>query len=257
MIDSHCHLEQHDYDKDRDEVIGRCKQQLDAVVTSCAHPRDFDSTMQLAEKYENFVFVSAGLHPEYIKEINEQEKDEFLELIMQNADNIVAIGEVGLDFNWVREPEWQEKQKQWFIQLIDFAKEIRKPLVVHSRDAYDETVKILEQQDAKKVQMHLFGDNKLVKRVSDNGWYVSIGPVILRSKKHFQIARDMPIELLLTETDAPWNAPEVFLEGRKVRNEPTSVKVVAEEFSKIKKLNFVDVDKITTENAKRFFNILV
>ena len=127
--------------------------------------------------------------------------------------------------------------------------------MVHSRESYEEVVKILEQQDAKKVLLHLFGDNKLVKRIVDNDWYVSIGPIILRSKKHYQITRDMPLGFLLTETDAPWNAPEVFLEGKKTRNEPTSVKVVVEKFAEIKKMSFEETDKLTTENAIKFFNL--
>ncbi len=255
MIDAHCHLEQKDYEQDRDEVIERCRQQMKAVVTSCAHPKDFDLTLQLAEKYKGFVFAAVGLHPEYVKEISEKEKDEFLELVKQNKDKIVAIGEVGLDFHWIRESEWQEKQKQWFAQFIDFAREINKPLVVHSRDAYGDVVKILEQQDAKQVLLHLFGDNNLVKRIADNGWYVSVGPIVLRSKKHYQIARDMPLEQLLLETDAPWNAPEVFLEGKKIRNEPTAIKVVAKKITEIKKLSFEEVWKICGENAIKFFNL--
>ncbi len=255
MIDAHCHLEQKDYEKDRDEVIDRCRQQMKAVVTSCAHPRDFDLTLQLTEKYKGFVFAAVGLHPEYVKEISEKEKDEFLELVKQNKDKIVALGEVGLDFHWIKESEWQEKQKEWFVQFIEFSNEIKKPLVVHSREAYEEVVKILEQQDAKQVHLHLFGDNNLVKRIADNGWYVSIGPIVLRSKKHFQITRDMPIEQLLLETDAPWNAPEVFLEGKKVRNEPTAVKIVAEKIAEIKKMSFEEVWKTCGENAIKFFNL--
>jgi TatD DNase family protein len=256
LIDVHCHFEQKDYDADRDNVIEKCKQQLRAVITCCAHPKDFDLTMQLIEKYRGFIFATVGIHPEYIKEISEQEKDEFLDLIKANKEKFVAIGECGLDFAWIKEPEWREKQKQQFIQFIHFANDLKKPLVVHSRNAYEEVVKILEQEDAKQVLLHLFGDNKLVGKLVDNKWYVSIGPIVLRSKKHFQITRDMPIEFLLTETDAPWNAPEIFLEGKKVRNDSTSIKIVIERISEIKKLSFNDIDKITTENAIKFFNLV-
>jgi TatD DNase family protein len=116
MIDVHCHLEQKDYDKDRDDVIEKCKKELKAVITSCAHPRDFDLTLQLTEKYKNFVFACYGIHPEYIKEVSEKEIDEFLDSLVKNKDKIVAIGETGLDFWWTKEEEWKQKQRELFIR---------------------------------------------------------------------------------------------------------------------------------------------
>jgi TatD DNase family protein len=255
MIDSHCHLEQHDYDSDRDQVIEKCKEDLAAIVTCCAHPRDFELTMQMVEKHQNFIFASAGIHPEYIKEISEREMENFLELIKQNKEKISSVGETGLDYHWITEPVWQKKQKDLFIQMISFAKELDKPLTIHSRDAYEDVVKVLEQEDAKKIHLHLFGDNKLVKRIAENGWYISIGPIIIRSKKHFQIARDMPLEQLLLETDAPWNAPQVFLEGKKVRNDPTSIKIVAEKIAEIKGIPLGEVWNVCGHNAIKFFEM--
>lgn len=255
MIDTHCHLEQPDYSTDRDKVIEKCKQQLKAVITSCAHPKDLDLTLQIVDEHKNFVFAVAGIHPEYIKEISTKEVEIYIEKIKENREKIAGIGEVGLDFAYVKEADWQQKQKELFVQFISFAKELKLPIVAHSRGAYEEVVRILEQEDAKKVQLHLFGDNRLVKRVAENGWRVSIGPIVLRSKKHYQITRDMPLELLLAETDAPWNAPEVFLEGKKVRNEPTAVKVVAEKIAEIKKLNFEEVWKACGENAIKLFGL--
>ncbi len=255
MIDVHCHLEQKEYDTDREQVIENCKKELKAVITSCAHPQDFQKTMEIVEKHGGFVFAAAGLHPEYIKEINEKQVEEYLELVKENKDNIVSVGEIGLDYFWVREHEWREKQKELFVRLIDFSKEIDKPLTVHSRDAYEDVVKVLEQEDAREVHLHLFSDNKLVKRVAENGWYISIGPIVLGSKKHFQIVRDMPLNLLLTETDSPWNHPKVFTEHAKLRNEPSNVKSVIERMAGIKKTVFDEVEAVTTENAVDFFNL--
>jgi TatD DNase family protein len=255
MIDVHCHLEQKDYDKDRDEVIEKCKKELKAVITSCAHPRDFDLTMQLTEKYKNFVFASYGIHPEYIKEISEKEINEFLDLIIKNKDKIVAIGETGLDKFWIKESEWQQKQKELFIRLIELAKELKKPLVIHSREAFDETIRILEQEDARDVDMHMFGDHHLTKRIVDNGWFISINTIVLRSKSHKKIARDCPIDNLMLETDAPWLSPKKLLEGIEDRNDPTSIKVVAEKVAEIKKISFEEVWKKCGENAIRFFKL--
>jgi len=255
MIDVHCHLEQKDYDKDRDEVIERCKKELKAVITSCAHPRDFELTMQISEKYKNFVFATCGIHPEYIKEVSQKEIDETIEKIKQNKEKIVAIGETGLDFWWVKEAEWQQKQKELFVRLIELSKELKKPLVIHSRDAYEETVRILENEDAKEVDMHMFGDHHMTKRIVDNGWFISINTIILRSKGHKKIAKDCPLEKLMLETDAPWLSPKKLLEGIDERNYPTSIKLVAERIAEIKKLSFEEVWKKCGENAIKFFKL--
>ena len=255
MIDIHCHLEQKDYDKDREDVIEKCKKELKAVITSCAHPKDFDLTLQLSEKYKNFIFASYGIHPEYIKEITEKEIEDFLEKVKQNKDKVIAIGETGLDYFWIRETEWQQKQKELFIQLIELSKEIKKPLIIHSRDAYEDCVKILEQEDAKEVDMHMFGDHHLTKRVVDNGWFISINAIILKSKSHKKIARDCPIEKIMLETDAPWLSPKKLLDGIEERNDPTSIKIVAEKIAEIKKISFNDIWKKCGENAIRFFKL--
>lgn len=255
MIDVHCHLEHHDFDVDRKDVIEKLKNEIKAVITVCTHQSDFGKTVKLVEENPNFVFASVGYHPGYIKEVKEKDIEELMEKIKENKERIVSVGEVGLDNFWIKEKSWQEKQKEMFIDFINFAKEIDKPLTVHSRDAYEDVVKILEQEDAKRVHLHLFGANQLVKEVSENGWYISIGPIVLRSKKHFQIARDMPLELLLLETDSPWNAPEVFLEGKKVRNIPSNVKFVAQKVAEIKKISVEEVEKKTDENAIDLFNL--
>jgi len=255
MIDVHCHLEQQDFSKDRDEVIEECKKELKAVITSCAHPKDFELTLQLTEKYKNFVFASCGVHPEYIKEVSEKEIDNFLEKIKENKEKIVAIGETGLDFWYVKETDWQQKQKELFIRFISLSKELRKPLIIHSREAYEETLKILEQEGAKEVDMHMFGDHHLAKRVVDNGWFISINTIILRSKSHKKIARDCPLDKLMLETDAPWLSPKKLLEGLNSRNDPTSIKIVAEKIAEIKKLSFEKIWRNCGENAIKFFKL--
>jgi len=249
MIDVHCHLEQEDYEKDRDEVIEKCRKELKAVITCCAHPKDFNLTLSLVEKYKGFVFCTVGIHPEFIKEISEKEKDNLLELIKRNKDKISAIGEIGLDYWEIKESGWQKKQKELFVEFINFAKELKLPIVVHSRKAYDEAVKILEQEDAKQVLMHMFGANHLVNRLIENEWSVSMNTIVLRSKKHKKVVRDMPLEKLMLETDSPW----LGLEEK--RNDPTSVRIVAEKITDIKKISFEEVDEITTENTLKFFKL--
>jgi len=251
MIDSHCHLEQKDYDNDRDQVIEKCRQELNAVITCCAHPKDLDLTLEMVEKYKDFVFATASIHPEYIKEVSEKEKDEFLELLKQNKSKLVGIGETGLDFFWTKEDEWRKKQKELFAEMINFSKELKLPLVIHSRNSYEECVKILEQEDAKGVLMHMFGANQLAKRIIENGWSISMNTIVMKSKKHKKVVRDVPLENLMLETDAPWLAPEGF--GN--RNDPTAIKFVAEKIAEIKKISFEEVWDRCGENSVKFFNL--
>ena len=247
MIDVHCHLESEDYSKDRDQVIEKCKQQLQAVITSCAHPKDFGLTMQLLEKYKGFIFATVGIHPEYIKEISENEISEFFEIIKNNKEKIVGIGEVGLDF--LIEEEWREKQKELFVKFISLAKELNKPLIIHARKAFAEAIEILENFGVKNVLIHFFSAKELLERVKNNGWYISVNTTLLTSKKIKKIVRDMPMERILTETDSPY----LGLEGK--RNDPLSVRIVAEKIAEIKKASFEEVDKATTQNAIEFFKL--
>jgi len=255
MIDCHCHLESHDYDKDRDDVIEKCKKELKAVITSCAHPRDFDLTLQLTDKHKNFVFASCGIHPEYIKEITEMDTNDFIEKIKQNKNRFVAIGETGLDYWWIKEEEWQEKQKELFIRLINLSKELKKPLIIHCREAFDDVINILEQEDVKEVDLHMFGDNHFVNRIVDNGWFISMNTIILRSKSYRKVVRDCPLERLMLETDAPWLSPKKLYEGIDERNDSTSIKLVAEQIAEIKKIAFEEVWKKCGETAIEFFKL--
>ena len=248
MIDAHCHLEQVDYDADLDEVISRCRRELKAVIFSCANPKHFEKSLKIAEKYKGFTFLTAGFHPEYIKEFSLEDIEKYLNLIRQNKNKIVAIGECGLDYNWIKEEEWRERQKELFIRHIEMSRELNLPLVVHSREAEKECLEILEKQKAKKVLMHFFSDKNLVERAISEGYFISVNTLILQSKSARKILKKTPLERLMTETDAPWL-------GFGKRNEPIAVKQVIEKISELEKISFEKVDEATTGNAMEFFGL--
>jgi len=248
MIDVHCHLEQKDYEKDRDEIIEKCKKELKAVITCCCHPDDFDLTMEMVEKYKNFVFATVSIHPEYIKEVKEEVVENFFKKIEENKEKIVGIGETGLDFI-TKEPEWREKQKELFVKFIDLAKNLNLPLVIHARKAFKEAIEVLEKSGAKNVLMHFFTQKDLLPKIIENGWSISVNTTLLSSKNIKKIVRDLKIEKIMTETDSPWLGPN----GQ--RNDPRSIKLVVEEISRIKKMKIEEVDKITTQNAIEFFKL--
>jgi TatD DNase family protein len=248
MIDVHCHLEQKDYEKDRDEIIEKCKKELKAVITCCCHPDDFDLTMEMVEKYKNFVFATVSIHPEYIKEVKEEVVENFFKKIEENKEKIVGIGETGLDFI-TKEPEWREKQKELFVKFIDLAKNLNLPLVIHARKAFKEAIEVLEKSGARNVLMHFFTQKDLLPKIIENGWSISVNTTLLSSKNIKKIVRDLKIEKIMTETDSPWLGPN----GQ--RNDPRSIKLVVEEISRIKKVKIEEVDKITTQNAIEFFKL--
>lgn len=256
MIDCHCHLEQKEYNQEREQIIEQCKRELRALITCCAHPKDFELTLELVNKYRGFIFCTLSIHPEYIKEINDKEINNFIEIIRKNKNNIVAIGETGLDFYWIKEPEFREKQKELFRKFIALAKELNLPIVIHSRDASIECIEILEQEGMKykKVLMHLFTDRKHLQKVIENGWFISIGPGIIKSKDIKKIARDAPLKQILLETDSPWFAQKD--QGQKYGT-PLNVKLALEKIAEIKHISIEEVEKQTDLNAIEFFNLKI
>lgn len=248
MIDSHTHLEQKNYDVDRDEVIKRCKDTgLKAVITCCAHPNDIATTVKMLDKYPNYIFATASIHPEFITEIKEEDVEKTM-LFLKDS-RVVGVGETGLDFKWVEDEALRKKQAQLFVQFIEASKQLNKPLVIHARGAFKEAIDILELNEAKKVVMHFFTAKDQLKRVIDNAWYITVNTMVCNSKKMKQIVRDMPIERILLETDAPW----LDLTGG--RNEPSAIKKVAEKIAEVKECAFSEVWYNCGKNAIEFFKL--
>ncbi len=260
MIDTHCHLEQQDYASDRDAVIAVCKSRLQAVVTSCANPEHFALTMQLVREHRGFLFACASLHPSYVKDVKERSLEVYLEAIQSHHQSLVAIGETGLDYKWITDADGQKKQKHLFRKFIALADHLHLPLVIHSRDATVDVLNILEAQNTKAVQMHMFTTPALLDRVLENGWLISVNTLLLRSKTVKRIVRDCPLERMMLETDAPWlglGQDGSIKPKHVVRNDPTAVRLVAEKIAEIKKLDVQEVDRQTTETATQFFNLHV
>lgn len=263
LIDSHCHLEDPAFNADREDVIARAKDNLDAVVISLVDPADFEVGFDLVQKHKGFIFAAVALHPGLIEKFSDKEIDETLQKVEERGDSIVGIGETGLDYNWVKNENGRLRQKDLFIKLIQLAKKLGLPFVVHVRagedkkenDPYLEAIEILEKEGAKKVLLHMFGAKRLLQRVLDNGWYVSTNAIVLTGKEHNRIVRAVPLNRLLLETDSPYLTPEPEkLKGIK-RNEPSFIKYVAERVAKIKEIGLDKVAEATTLNAKKFFNI--
>jgi len=250
MIDVHCHLEQKDFDEDRDKVIAECAKQMKAVVSSSPYLPNFNDALELHQKYWDFVFISLAIHPTYIGETTDADIEKACNFIYDNSSEISAVGETGLDYFHVKDEKLREGQKKMFERFIDLAKELDKPLLVHCRDAFDDCISILEKKGmkGKKVLMHLFSSRKHLQKVIENGWSISIGPGILKSKDLKKIARDCPLERIMLETDSPW-----FGFGK--RQTPLGARIPLEVIAKMKSIGISEVEKQTDLNAERFFDL--
>lgn len=255
MIDSHCHLEQPQFFGDLDTVIERCKKAgIKALISSCPDPRDFQRSLDILKQHKGYVFLAAGLHPEYIKDFQQKDIDEFFSILRENRDKLIAVGEVGLDYFWVKEEEWRAKQKELFIQFIELAEELKLPLMVHSRDSYPDIVKILEAEDVRRAHLHLWGGKDEMEDVKRNGWHISVGPIIATSKTHRKIVKSIGMGKIMLETDSPWFG-ERTPEGKRLRGEPTNIKIPAEKIAQELNLSFEEVWKKCGKNAINFYNL--
>jgi len=248
MIDVHCHLE-HEKFRNNKEIIQSFRKDLKAIITSSPHPKDFEYTLNLKKEFEGFVFACVGLHPEYIEEFSEETLDKFEEFVKSNKNDIVSIGEIGLDYFWIKDEKLREKQRWLFEKLIEFAKSVSKPITVHIRDAYEDALKILESIDYQKVHLHMFGGDKFLDKVLANEWKISVGPILLRSKTHKKIVKKLPLERIMLETDSPW----IKIDGKE--SMPTDVRFVAEKIAEVKNVSLEEVERKTDENAISLFKL--
>ena len=247
MIDAHAHLLP-DFVKNIDVLIENArKANLKAIINCAIEPSQFEYTRQLGEANPNFIFTSLGFAPQKIKDLD------FDETIMkiQEYPKIVAIGEIGLDYHWVKETYWQKKQEETFISSIKLANALEKPIVVHSRKAEMDCINVLAKYAEQPVLMHCFAGNMLeTEKVIDQGWMISIPTAVVNRKKHRKIARKIPLENTVVETDTPFLSP---IQGK--RNEPANVRFAIEEIAKLKGLTKEEVDEVTTRNAIDFYRL--
>jgi len=252
MIDVHCHLLEKDFNDERERIINICKKELKAIINSSPYLPHFEKAIELQRMHKGFIFTSLAIHPIYI---NNAEKDikNACDFIRKHLE-ISAVGEAGLDYFHVKDKNLQEKQRIMFAKFVELAKELKKPLVIHCRDAFDDCIEILKEHNMQqnKVMFHLFSSRKHLHQVLENGWAISIGPSIKKSKDIAKIARDTPLDRIMLETDSPW-----FAQPDQKFGLPTNVKIVAEKISEIKKIKFEEVDKQTDANAINFFNLKI
>lgn len=250
IFDTHSHYDDESFNPDREDLIKSLQGQGVSYIVSCGC--DLESTKlncELAEKYDFFYFT-AGFHPENI----DSASYEALEEIKKYATHkkCVAIGEIGLDYHWTKETK--DKQKEFFIKQIELAKELDLPVVVHDREAHGDTLDILKQTKPSGV-LHCFsGSKEMAKEVISLGMYIGFNGVATfkNARKSLEVAKEIPIERIVLETDCPYLAPEPY---RGKRNNSSYIPFVAEKIGSLLEIDVQELLNITNENAKRLYKL--
>ncbi len=256
LVDTHLHLDLKDYDQDREAVIERARAAgVRFMVNIGFDLKTTRGSIALAEKYD-FIRASAGLHPHDAKLWNHSFEAELEELA--GHPSVVAIGETGLDFYRNLSPKGD--QIRAFRGQIRMAKRLRLPLVIHNRDALDDVLTIIDEEEAGEVGgvMHCFpGDADYARKVIDRGFHIGIGGPITfeRNGRLAEVARTIPRRRLVLETDAPWLTPQPHKGKGRRRNEPAFIVSVAEAIAQATGMSFDDVARQTTGNAMRLYRI--
>jgi TatD DNase family protein len=247
LIDSHSHLEMPEFRRDLTDVIQRAKASgVEYIFTVGTEKKDWNRAIEIAHSHPS-VYVILGVHPHNAREIDEETYPTLRKLCAD--DKVRAYGEIGLDFYRNLSP--RDIQLKRFREQIQFARELGLPIVVHDREAHKETLEILKSEKAEEYGgvIHCFsGDYEMAKACIEMGFFISIpGSITFKSAERFQeVVKQIPLESLLIETDAPFLAPVPF---RGKRNEPSYVRYTAQKVAEIKKVSFEKLAEVTTENA--------
>ena len=259
FVDSHCHIDGEAFDADRDEIVQRAREAgvaaMLTVGTGNPHNGEIARAVEIAERYEN-VFASVGVHPHDAKEYDERAENHLIDLV-KSSEKVIAWGEIGLDFYYDHSP--QNVQIEVFRRQIHLARELNLPIIIHSRDADEETVEILTEECSRENFrggiMHCFGGTaEMAESLMKINFLISFaGNVTFKKADNLRdAARVVPLEKLLIETDCPFLTPIPF---RGKRNEPAFVVHTAQFLADFYEVEIEKLAEQTTKNFTDFFNL--
>lgn len=251
LIDSHAHLEMKEFDSDRSNVIERARLAgVDSIVTVGTSLRLSRRALSIAREYEN-IYAAVGIHPHDVAKADEKTFDE-LKLLAKDS-KVIAYGEIGLDF--FRNISPREKQTEMFGRQLELALELKLPVIIHDRDAHEETLRMVKASGVQSGVFHCFsGDDVMAKQCIDLGFYISVPGVVTfdKSKVLHEVVRQVPLDFILLETDCPYLAPVPF---RGKRNEPSFIVHTAKKVAAIKGVDWEEVALMASRNTRKLFGI--
>lgn len=252
MIDTHCHVDFKEYNKNRNEVMERAKDRLSAIINSGASLGGNRRTLNLQEEYKGFLYSTLGFHPSKASKADSSVIKQALEEINTNIDLAVGIGETGLDFHKIIDVNARKRQIKLFEIFIELSEEYELPLIVHARDAEKKALEMVKKSSSiNNVVFHCYGgDSKTAELIVEEGYHISLSTIVCFSEHHQKLAEEIPISNILTETDSPYLSP-----FKGVRNEPAFVEEAVKVIAEKKSISSHEVDRKTGKNAKKIFKI--
>lgn len=254
IFETHAHYDDESFNDDREALIRSLPEKgIGRIINVGASIETTKTTLELAAKYD-YIYAAVGVHPSDISGLNEET---FAWLKEQaSLSKTVAIGEIGLDYYWDKEPEVQQKQRYWFVRQLALAQEADLPVIIHSRDAAEDTMQIMKKarEDGIKGVIHCYSYSpEMAQEYVKMGYRIGVGGVVTfkNARKLVQTVEEIPLSAIVLETDCPYMAPEPH---RGTRNDSRNIPYVIEKIAKIKGISAEEVEETTRENAFALFS---
>ena len=253
IFETHAHYDDERFTEDQDALIKSMPEKgIGRIINVGSSIESTKTTLELAKKYD-YVYAAVGVHPSDIDGLNE---DTFAWLKEQTAwEKTVAIGESGLDYYWDKEPEVQERQREWFRRQMELAREVNLPVIIHSRDAAEDTMRLMKEIHAQEIPgvIHCYSySREMAQEFIKMGYYIGVGGVVTfkNAKKLKETVEAIPLERILLETDCPYMAPEPH---RGTRNDSSNIPYVIAKIAELKQVSEAEVERVTEQNARTLF----
>ncbi len=253
IFETHAHYDDEQFDTDREELLAQMRPAgIGRIINVSSELASVQTTMDIARTHAD-IYAAVGVHPSHVEALNE---DTFAWLREQTAwEKTVAIGEIGLDYYWDKDPDVQERQRYWFGRQLDLARECGLPIIIHSRDAAADTMRIMQEHHAEEIPgvIHCYSYSvEMAREYVKMGYYIGVGGVVTfkNARKLVQTVEEVPLSRILLETDSPYLAP---VPHRGTRNCSLYLPLVVARIAEIRQISTEEVEAATWENACRLF----
>lgn len=253
IFDSHAHYDDSSFDDDRDQLINEMHHNGIVGIMNCGASLEGALTSVNLSKQYDFIYSAVGIHPENAYEYNSEVEEQFRSIV-KSESKVKAIGEIGLDYHFEENPP-REIQKEIFIKQMHLAEELNLPVIIHDRDAHKDTLDIIKKFPNVKGVIHCFsGSLEFAEECLKLGYYIGFTGVVTfkNAKKVMQVAKEVPLDRMLVETDAPYMAPEP---NRGKRNQSTYIESIILKIAEIRDIDAEELSKKFVNNTKLLFNI--
>ena len=253
IFESHAHYDDEAFDEDRKELLDALPAQgIGRVINVCAEVEGWDRTVDLMERYP-YIYGAVGVHPDDVGALDEEKIQRMHQIC--RMEKTVAVGEIGLDYYWDKEPEVQKQQRYWFAEQMKMAREASLPVIIHSRDAAADTMEVMKSVHAEEIPgvIHCYSYSKeMAQEFIKMGYYIGVGGVVTfkNAKKLVKTVETIPLSSIVLETDCPYMAPEPH---RGTRNDSRNIPYVIAKIAEIKGVSVEEVEQTTRENAFALF----